>query len=170
MSLLSALVKPESQEVNSKVFKLISSYSMSQDARVRCAAFSCLRTLHERGVKLEVSIYPVLCSAIRDDYEGVRMEVLKIMCLLSQIHPDYQVKLDGDAGYNRLVDDVFSRICQVINDVREPVRCLAAQVMGKMSTVSQIFLLQTLGQFALPSFVDHLIFIHHTNSPSNQLI
>ncbi len=26
-----------------------------------------------------------------------------------------KVKLDGDAGYNRLVDDVFSRICQVKN-------------------------------------------------------
>ena len=38
-----------------------------------------------------------------------------------------QVRIDEESSYNRLVDDVFSRICQAINDVREPVRCLAAQ-------------------------------------------
>lgn len=42
------------------------------------------------------------------------------------------------------MDDVFSRICQAINDVREPVRCLAAQIIGTMSRVSQTFLEQTL--------------------------
>jgi hypothetical protein len=41
------------------------------------------------------------------------------------------------AGHIRLVDDVFSRICQAINDVREPVRCLAAQLIGTMTGVRQ---------------------------------
>jgi len=144
LNLLASLVRPDCQETNSKISSLISSYSMSQDARVRCAAFGCLRRIHSRGVKLEMSVYTVLCSAIKDDYEGVRMEVLRIMLLLSQTHPEYQVKLDDDTSYNRLVDDVFSRICQAINDVREPVRCLAAQLIGQMTSVSQTFLEQTL--------------------------
>eukprot|EP00088_Acartia_fossae_P000160 TRINITY_DN10050_c0_g1_i1.p1 TRINITY_DN10050_c0_g1~~TRINITY_DN10050_c0_g1_i1.p1 ORF type:complete len:939 (+),score=261.73 TRINITY_DN10050_c0_g1_i1:63-2879(+) len=145
LTLMAALVRPDTPDFNSKISSLIGSYSMSQDARVRSAAFSSLRRMHEeRGVKLDVSLYPVLCSAIRDDYEGVRMEVLMIMRLLADVHPENQVKLDGDAGYNRLVDDVFSRICQSINDVREPVRCLAAQLIGNMSSVSQTFLEQTL--------------------------
>ena len=33
---------------------------------------------------------------------------------------------------------------KVMNDVREPVRCLAAQIIGTMSAVSQTFLEQTL--------------------------
>jgi hypothetical protein len=41
------------------------------------------------------------------------------------------------AGHIRLVDDVFSRVCQAINDVREPVRCLAAQLIGTMTGVRQ---------------------------------
>ena len=39
------------------------------------------------------------------------------------------------AGRIRLVDDVFSRVCQAINDVRESVRCLAAQLIGTMTGV-----------------------------------
>ena len=39
------------------------------------------------------------------------------------------------AGRIRLVDDVFSRVCQAINDVRESVRGLAAQLIGTMTGV-----------------------------------
>jgi len=144
LNLLANLVQPDTPQVNSQVSKLVGNYSMSQDARVRTAAFASLRTIHSQGVALEVSLYPVLCSALRDDYEGVRCEVLRIMAILAESQPEYQIKIDNDSGCNRLVDDVFSRICQVMNDVREPVRCLAAQIIGTMSAVSQTFLEQTL--------------------------
>ena len=39
---------------------------------------------------------------------------------------------------------VIQQKLQVINDVREPVRCLAAQLIGRMNKVSQTFLEQTL--------------------------
>ena len=63
-----------------------------QDARVRTAAFHSLLTIHGQGVELEVSLYPVLCSALKDDYEGVRCEVLKIMAILADTEPEYQVQ------------------------------------------------------------------------------
>ena len=50
----------------------------------------------------------------------------------------------GSAQTIRLVDDVFSRTCQAINDVREVVRVLAAKLIGDMKNVSQMFLEQTL--------------------------
>ena len=58
---------------------------------MRTAAFHSLLTIHGQGVELEVSLYPVLCSALKDDYEGVRCEVLKIMAILADTEPEYQV-------------------------------------------------------------------------------
>ena len=43
---------------------------MSQDARVRTAAFHGLLTIHKRGVKLDVSMYNVFVQALTDDYEA----------------------------------------------------------------------------------------------------
>ena len=51
----------------------------------------------------------------------------------------FKVAIDSASGYNRLVDDVFSRICQAINDVQESVRCLAAQTIGSMAKVKRSF-------------------------------
>ena len=55
---------------------------------------------------------------------------------MAETDPEYQVELEyagagGISGQtNRLVDDVFSRTCQAINDVRETVRVLAATLIG----------------------------------------
>ena len=145
LGLLACLVSPELGPISSQVLELCGSYSMSQDARVRTAAFHGLLTIHKRGVKLDVSMYPVFCTALTDDYEGVRCEALKLLSALAETEPEFQVEVEGDVSEsNRLVDDVFSRTCQAINDVREQVRGLAAKLIGNMRGVSQVFLEQTL--------------------------
>lgn len=58
---------------------------------MRTAAFHSLLTIHGQGVGLEVSLYPVLCSALKDDYEGVRCEVLRILAILAETEPEFQV-------------------------------------------------------------------------------
>ena len=73
-----------------------------QDARVRTAAFHSLITIHGQGVKLNVSLYPVLCSALRDDYEGVRCEVLRILVILAETEPEHQVDLHVGDNFNLL--------------------------------------------------------------------
>jgi integrator complex subunit 4 len=150
LDLLSLLVdsgeSEESRDMASRGLKLCGSYSMSQDARVRTAAFHGLLTVHKRGVKLDVSMYPVFCTALTDDYEGVRCEALKLIAALAETEPEYPVEVPGagEGDTNRLVDDVFSRTCQAISDVRETVRCLAAKIIGGMVGVSKVFLEQTL--------------------------
>eukprot|EP00090_Calanus_glacialis_P002411 TRINITY_DN11803_c0_g1_i1.p1 TRINITY_DN11803_c0_g1~~TRINITY_DN11803_c0_g1_i1.p1 ORF type:complete len:952 (-),score=245.87 TRINITY_DN11803_c0_g1_i1:99-2909(-) len=145
LGLLACLVSPDLAAMSSQVLELCGSYSMSQDARVRTAAFHGLLTIHKRGVKLDVSMYPVFCTALTDDYEGVRCEALKLLSALAETEPEFQVEVEGDVSEsNRLVDDVFSRTCQAINDVREQVRGLAAKLIGNMKSVSQVFLEQTL--------------------------
>ena len=145
LALLAILVSPDMAAMSRQVVELCGSYSMSQDARVRTAAFHGLLTIHKRGVKLDVSMYPVFCTALTDDYEGVRCEALKLLSALAETDPEFQVELEGDANETiRMVDDVFSRTCQAINDVREQVRGLAAKLIGNMKNVSQVFMEQTL--------------------------
>ena len=150
LHLISSLVSPDNPAIAGPALELCGSYSMSQDARVRTAAFHGLLTIHKRGVKLDVSMYNVFYTALRDDYEGVRCEALTILAAMAETDPEYQVEVEtgGRSGLGvqtiRLVDDVFSRTCQAINDVRETVRVLAAKLIGEMSGVSQVFLEQTL--------------------------
>ena len=141
----------ESKDLSTQALNLCGAYSMAQDARVRTAAFHALLTIHKRGVKLDVSMYPVFCTALTDDYEGVRCEALTILAAMAETDPEYQVEVDTGASRSvvggqtiRLVDDVFSRTCQAINDVRETVRVLAARLIGEMKGVSQGYLEQTL--------------------------
>ena len=145
LELLSRLASPDTAGQCEQAVQLCGSYSLAQDARVRTAAFHSLLTLHRRGVRLDVKMYPVLCTALADDYEGVRCEALKLLSALAMTEPEHQVDLVGDTvETNRLVDDVFSRTCQAINDVREQVRALAARLIGDMKGVSKVFLEQTL--------------------------
>ena len=153
LHLLSCLVSPDCPPaVSSEALELCGSYSMSQDARVRTAAFHGLLTIQRRGVRLDVSMYSVFCRALTDDYEGVRCQALRLLSALAQTEPEFQVELENSSSSgsssssqtNRLVDDVFSRTCQAINDVRENVRVLAASLIGDMRGVSQLFLEQTL--------------------------
>ena len=70
LDLISSLVTPETTSISSQALELCGSYSMSQDARVRTAAFHGLLTIHKRGVKLDVSMYNVFVQALTDDYEA----------------------------------------------------------------------------------------------------
>ena len=69
----------------------------------------------------------------------------------------------GSAQTIRLVDDVFSRTCQAINDVREVVRVLAAKLIGDMKNVSQMFLEQTLDKKLMSNMrmKRHVLTIHN---------
>ena len=86
----------ESRELATQALGLCGAYSMAQDARVRTAAFHALLTIHKRGVKLDVSMYPVFCTALTDDYEGVRCEALKLISALAQTEPEFQVHDDTE--------------------------------------------------------------------------
>lgn len=44
--------------------------------------------LHERGQKLELSIYSDVCSALLDDHENVRQCALKMMWVLSRSYAE----------------------------------------------------------------------------------
>jgi len=122
----------------------VGDYTHSEEARVRSAAFRTMLTVHERGSKLDSSVYPEVCLALKDDYEIVRLVALKLVWVLGQTYPENVITLAESEEEIRLVDDAFGKVCLMINDLSMRVRTLAAQFLGKMTLVSPKFLQQTL--------------------------
>ncbi|XP_069683725.1 integrator complex subunit 4 [Periplaneta americana] len=126
------------------MMRYVGDYTHSEDARVRSAAFRTMLTVHERGLKLDSSVYSEVCLALKDDYEIVRQVALKLVWILGQTYPENSITLAESDEEIRLIDDAFGKVCLMINDLSMKVRTLAAQFLGTMTLVSPKFLQQTL--------------------------
>ncbi|XP_060575601.1 integrator complex subunit 4-like [Ruditapes philippinarum] len=126
------------------VQKLLEKFFQDQDSRVRSSAFEALLTFHERGVKLDESLYKAAWEALNDDYEGVRLAAIQVVWVLSHLYPESVVPVPNSDEELRLVDDGFVKICNMINDISVKVRTKAASLLGSLHLVSTRFLEQTL--------------------------
>ncbi|GLH06977.1 Integrator complex subunit 4 [Gryllus bimaculatus] len=126
------------------VLRLIGDYSHSEEARVRSAAFRTMITLHQRGLRLDPTLYSEVCLALKDDYEIVRQAALQLVWILGQSYPEHLVQVPDSDEQLRMVDDAFSKLCVMINDLSMRVRTQAAKGLGAMTLVSPRFLQQTL--------------------------
>ncbi|XP_067013887.2 integrator complex subunit 4 isoform X2 [Anabrus simplex] len=126
------------------ILRLVGDYTHSEEARVRSAAFRTMINFHERGLKLDPSVYSEVCLALNDDYEIVRQVALRIVWILGQTYPENIILVPGSEEEVRLVDDAFAKVCRMITDLSMKVRMQAAQLLGTMTLVSSRFLQQTL--------------------------
>ncbi|XP_054723879.1 integrator complex subunit 4-like protein 2, partial [Uloborus diversus] len=126
-----------------KTLHLLAEYSHDHEPRVRTEALNALFHLHERGLKLESALYEIVCEALTDDYECVRMAALKLIDVISHLHCEKLVSISPEEQI-RLADDAFARICKMITDPSTNVRVLAASLLGGFTDVSLEFLNQTL--------------------------
>lgn len=132
--------QPESIQ---ETVQLLAEYTHDHEPRVRTEALNALFNLHERGMKLDSNLYEVVCEALMDDYECVRMASLKLIDVISHLHSEKMVSVSSEEQI-RLADDAFARICKMITDPSTNVRVLAASLLGCFKEVSLEFLNQTL--------------------------
>ncbi|XP_042149002.1 integrator complex subunit 4-like [Ixodes scapularis] len=145
LRLLSDLLPTDERpEAASGLLSTLSDFSNNQDPRVRTEAFCAMLRLHSRGLRLDLSLYEHVTSALDDDYESVRIAALKLLEVLSHIYSDHLVRVRNSQEQIRLADDAFAKICQMIGDLSMNVRIEAASLMGTMDHVSSHFLEQTL--------------------------
>ncbi|XP_037725389.1 integrator complex subunit 4 [Drosophila subpulchrella] len=119
-------------------------YIDSQDSGVRAQALHALLTLGERGSQLPAVLYKRAVEAMKDDYECVRKEALRLVFMLGNRHPDYVIPSDRQQEELRMIDAAFSKVCEALCDLSLQIRVLAAELLGGMTAVSREFLHQTL--------------------------
>jgi integrator complex subunit 4 len=62
-----------------EIQSIVSNYARDSDPRVRKSALDALVHMHLRGCPLDLAIYNLSVSCLRDDYEEVRMGGLNLM-------------------------------------------------------------------------------------------
>ncbi|XP_067389343.1 integrator complex subunit 4 isoform X2 [Emydura macquarii macquarii] len=138
-------VTKETESLATKdVQKIIGDHFNDQDPRVRTAAIKAMLQLHERGLKLQQTIYSQGCKLLSDDYEQVRSAAVQLVWVLSQLYAESIVPIPSSNEEIRLVDDAFGKICHMVSDGSWVVRVQAAKLLGSMQQVSSHFLEQTL--------------------------
>ncbi|KAH8409022.1 hypothetical protein KR009_005317 [Drosophila setifemur] len=119
-------------------------YIDSQDSGVRAQALHALLTLGERGSLLPAVLYKRAVEAMKDDYETVRKEALRLVFMLGNRHPDFVIASERQQEDIRMIDAAFSKVCEALCDLSLQIRVLAAELLGGMTAVSREFLHQTL--------------------------
>ena len=119
---------------NNKLKKILLNFTDDQDPRVRATAFEALIMLHLKGMTFSVDYYDDLKPHLSDDFEHVRILCIHALFLLASSNPEYTIKVEHaqEDDQIRLVDDVFARICHMINDISVEVKVCASSLLGKM--------------------------------------
>lgn len=155
-------VQKESNLSQMEIQSIVSNFASDSDPRVRKSALDSLVQMHLRGCPLDLAIYNLSVSCLRDDYEEVRMGGLNLIgyaieslsqqtlnpffCrVLSSLYPEHRMKLaheDIDET-TRLIDDAFNKVCDLVNDSAITVRTKACVLMASYHNVGSDMLNQT---------------------------
>ncbi|KAI8878557.1 ARM repeat-containing protein [Backusella circina FSU 941] len=145
LSLIPFVNEHEGMMSKMEVQQVISNYVLDNDPRVRKSALDALVQMHLRGCPLDLEIYNLAVSSLRDDYEEVRMGGLNLMGVLSSLYPNHRMKLAHEQmdETTRLIDDAFNKVCDLINDASVVIRTKACVMMASYQQVGPNTLAQT---------------------------
>ncbi|KAI7868171.1 armadillo-type protein [Spinellus fusiger] len=125
--------------------KVICSYVLDNDPRVRKSALDALVGMHLKGSLLDSSLYPLAVKSLHDDFEQVRMSSLRFVWTLSSLYPNHTMKLAHEEIQDtvRLIDDAFVRLCDLVNDSSVAIRTRACVMMASYKHVDYNVMSQT---------------------------
>ncbi|XP_037937661.1 integrator complex subunit 4 [Teleopsis dalmanni] len=126
------------------IVDVIALYANSQDMGVRTEALRSILKLGERGASLTPELYNFAVAAMKDDYECVRREALKLVFKLGATCPDYMIQANEEEEPMRLIDSAFNTICISFSDLCIRIRVQAAEHLAQLIQVSPEYLHQTL--------------------------
>ncbi|XP_050424644.1 integrator complex subunit 4 isoform X2 [Adelges cooleyi] len=134
-----------SLNIHSEMLSLIGSYTQHYNAKTRSTAFNTMVRLHDRGIRLDPTVYHEVCSVINDDNEMVREAALNVIAVLGSFYPD-EIKGTNGEEMARMSDEAFENICNFMTDISYRIRTQAARLLGTFGSVSTPILLKTLDQ------------------------
>jgi len=71
--------------------------SISVSIRLYLSVYLCLclclcqLMFHQRGILLDQNLYHLVCTSLNDNYEGVRLAAVKLVCVFSLVYPEQSV-------------------------------------------------------------------------------
>ncbi|CAO3580101.1 unnamed protein product [Absidia cylindrospora] len=128
-----------------EVQSVISKYVLDADPRVRRSSLNALVEIHLCGYPLDQPLYYLAVQSLSDDFEEVRLRGLDLVWSLCSLYPDYTMPLANENLRKkvRLIDDAFSRVCDLVNDVSVVVRTKACVMLASYHDVEPNILAQT---------------------------
>ncbi|XP_050525128.1 integrator complex subunit 4 [Daktulosphaira vitifoliae] len=139
-------IPEESSKIHSEMLLLIESYTQHYNAKTRSNAFNTMVRLHDRGIRLNPTVYLEVCSIINDDNDMVREAALNVISVLGTYYPEERIKGINGEEMARMCDEAFENICNFMTDISYRIRTQAARLLGKFLSVSSSILLKTLDQ------------------------
>jgi hypothetical protein len=153
---LLTLAKLDTEWPNSPTNKLLFHYLADSDFRVRSAAFRfvrqwilkhCASTLSESINTMETDVSPLheltlelykqSVFALTDNSDDVQLEALRNIWFLANLQPE------------KLADDAFRKLCNMVSDASVRVRSSACGLLGTLHGVTPKLLLQSLSKSLL---------------------
>ncbi|OWA52457.1 Integrator complex subunit 4 [Hypsibius exemplaris] len=126
------------------ILALWNKFAADGSNEVRASAFRMMRNLGNRGFLLDFKMYKSICVGLEDLCVSVRSCAMDLIFRLGQSDKARQVQTGQGTGDTiNLVDDVFCKICDRINDWEIEIRAKAAQLLGMMDGVTIDYVNQT---------------------------
>ncbi|SAL98284.1 hypothetical protein [Absidia glauca] len=146
---------------------VISRYVLDADPRVRKSALNALVEMHLCGCTLDQPLYYLAVQSLSDDFEEVRLRALDLVWSLCSLYPNFTMPLASEHVKQkvRLIDDAFSRVCDLVNDVSVVVRTKACVMLASYHDVEPVVLEQTFSK-QIMSRLKHKI-RNKTSSPAS---
>ncbi|CAO3642809.1 unnamed protein product [Cunninghamella echinulata] len=128
-----------------EIQSIIRNYVLDPDPRVRKNSLNSLVQMHMNGCSLDQPLYYLAVQSLSDDYEQVRLCALDLVWALCSLYPDFKLNLASEQILEkvRLIDDAFSRVCDLVNDVSVVVRTKACVMLASYHDVELDVLSQT---------------------------